>query len=239
MARYITSLPIDRIHGLLHTPGSRGGIVCTDGPTIGNSARSHSTIVKPASAAQTVIRSKIAASSKLFATLDQATAQAWNDLAWQITRTNALGYTYRLTGIGVFNQVNLFRQLDGQALTTSPPPFAAIPPPITALTSCSVAFSLLDFTLLAPGVVNNCLCCVRTTNSSPSQARKRTRSELRWPNQNPHFCFQTTISNTILFHIALNNVSVTAGEFIGAEFRLMSAGYLVRTPWFIRIQLVS
>jgi hypothetical protein len=94
-------------------------------------ARSKASPVQPRTPAQSERRAQLTVLSQRWRTLDESLRAEWRALADELTRSDALGLTYRLTGLQAYLQVNLWRALLGLAPQDNPPPQLDAPSPIS------------------------------------------------------------------------------------------------------------
>jgi hypothetical protein len=94
-------------------------------------ARSKASPVQPRSPAQTARRAQLTVLSQRWRTLSENNRAEWRALADELTRSDALGLTYRLSGLQAYLQMNLWRALLGLAPQDNPPPQLDAPAPIT------------------------------------------------------------------------------------------------------------
>jgi len=97
----------------------------------GQYARAKASPVQPRTPAQTERRAQLTVLSQRWRTLDEALRSEWRALADELTRSDTLGMTYRLTGLQAYLQVNLWRALLGLAPQDNPPPQLAAPNPVS------------------------------------------------------------------------------------------------------------
>jgi hypothetical protein len=94
-------------------------------------ARSKASPVQPRTPAQSERRAQLTVLSQRWRTLSEFNRAEWRALADELTRSDALGLTYRLSGLQAYLQVNLWRALLGLAPQDNPPPQLAAPNPVT------------------------------------------------------------------------------------------------------------
>jgi hypothetical protein len=94
-------------------------------------ARSKASPVQPRTPAQTERRAQLTVLSQRWRTLEESLRSEWRALADELTRSDALGLTYRLTGLQAYLQVNLWRALLGIAPQDNPPAQLAAPNPVS------------------------------------------------------------------------------------------------------------
>jgi hypothetical protein len=94
-------------------------------------ARTKASPVQPRTPAQTERRAQLTVLSQRWRTLDESLRAEWRALADELTRSDTLGLTYRLTGLQAYLQFNLWRALLGLAPQDNAPPQLDAPNPIT------------------------------------------------------------------------------------------------------------
>jgi hypothetical protein len=94
-------------------------------------ARSKASPVQPRTPAQAQRRAQLTVLSQRWRTLSENIRAEWRALADELTRSDALGLTYRLSGLQAYLQFNLWRALLGIAPQDNPPPQLDAPNPIT------------------------------------------------------------------------------------------------------------
>jgi hypothetical protein len=94
-------------------------------------ARSKASPVQPRTPAQSERRAQLTVLSQRWRTLSEANRAEWRALADELTRSDALGLTYRLSGLQAYLQFNLWRALLQLPPQDNPPPQLAAPNPIT------------------------------------------------------------------------------------------------------------
>jgi hypothetical protein len=97
----------------------------------GQYARAKASPVQPRTPAQTERRAQLTVLSQRWRTLDESIRAEWRALADELTRSDTLGLTYRLTGLQAYLQFNLWRALLGLAPQDNPPPQLAAPNPVS------------------------------------------------------------------------------------------------------------
>jgi hypothetical protein len=94
-------------------------------------ARAKASPVQPRTPAQTARRAQLTVLSQRWRTLSEGIRAEWRALADELSRSDSLGLTYRLTGLQAYLQFNLWRALLGIAPQDNPPPQLDAPSPIT------------------------------------------------------------------------------------------------------------
>ena len=236
MAIHRLNIPFAQMRGTMHNLEHRQGITLSDAPTQGHNSRRYCAHQPPPTAAQRAIRGITGASAKAWSALPAATAAAWRVLAAQVTRNNSLGYTYRLTGCALWNQVQFYRQLDGQAIDPTLPPLLDVPGPCTGITQFYVGATNLIVIAYYTGIPDTCKALIRITNSSSNQARMRQHHELRIPTTDPTTSIVQANAWRFIWNILPTAVTLTELEWVGFEMVFMSPDYLPRAPWFIPLK---
>jgi hypothetical protein len=232
MPKHALTLPWDKFRGKISLPWSTAGLVLYDAPHAGNVSRQMVIPYNPNSPTQLLARSRISSSASAWKNLSAALAAQWRALAAQITRTNCLGFNYVLTGIAVFNMVNNYRLLHGEALTTTPPDLGDVPGPIPVTPdvywdglSLFIVLTPIDY----PPTVR---ILARITPSIPSAARTLRRTELRLPMANPVLCWFAVTPGTAILECIPDTVSIDDAQWCGVECTAMSSDFLPRAPQF-------
>lgn len=78
----------------------------------------------PQSEQQIAVRSALSLASQAYQTTTDSERAAWDALADNYNRDDALGQTYDLTGQMLYMQVNLYRQLAGEVITDTAPSYS-------------------------------------------------------------------------------------------------------------------
>jgi hypothetical protein len=94
-------------------------------------ARSKASPVQPRTPAQSERRAQLTVLSQRWRTLDESLRAEWRALADELTRSDALGLTYRLSGLQAYLQFNLWRALLGLAPQDNAPPQLSAPNPVS------------------------------------------------------------------------------------------------------------
>jgi len=94
-------------------------------------ARAKASPVQPRTPAQAQRRAQLTVLSQRWRTLTESNRAEWRALADELTRSDTLGLTYRLTGLQAYLQINLWRALLGLAPQDNPPPQLDAPNPVS------------------------------------------------------------------------------------------------------------
>jgi hypothetical protein len=93
--------------------------------------RSKASPVQPRTHAQAERRAQLSVLSQRWRTLPESERAEWRALADELTRSDALGLTYRLSGLQAYLQFNLWRALLGIAPQDNAPEQLAAPNPVS------------------------------------------------------------------------------------------------------------
>jgi len=94
-------------------------------------ARAKASPVQPRTPAQTERRAQLTVLSQRWRTLPESNRAEWRALADELTRSDTLGLTYRLTGLQAYLQINLWRALLGLAPLDNAPEQLDAPSPVS------------------------------------------------------------------------------------------------------------
>jgi hypothetical protein len=208
----------------------------SDAPTQGHNSRRYCPHQPPATNAQRKIRTLTANSAKAWSALPAQICADWRALATHVSRDNSLGYTYQLTGIGLWNQVQIYRQLDGLAIDATLPDLLDVPGPLTSITQFYRGATNLIVIAYYTGVPDTCKALIRISNSSPNQARMRQHHELRIPTTNTATSIVQATAWRFIWNLLPTAVTLTNLEWVGFEFIFMSPAYLPRAPQFFPLK---
>jgi len=241
MAIHKLRLPFAQMRGTLHSLDPRTGITLSDAPTQGHNARRYCPRQPPPSPFQVAIRTHIGRSAKAWSALPAATAALWRNLAYKITRNNALGFRYRFTGIAVWNQVQLYRQGTGLEILDTLPDFTLIPPPVTSIVALTTTANNFHIELNCNGFTNQSMVSIRFSSSSPNAARFRQPSETKFPYPAPAFYLPNVWNGLLNSTLAPAYVTqhLAPGEYLGLHLTPLSPQFLSGPAWFIPLQLIS
>jgi hypothetical protein len=232
-------IPFAQMRGTIRDGNPRTGLSVTDAPTEGHNSRRYNPHQPPGTPAQRKIRTYTAASAKAWSALPAATAAAWRTLATQITRDNSLGYAYHLTGIGLWNQVQHYRQLDGQSIDATVPDPLDVPGPASTPITFEQDGAIITAKVKVNLAPNGSKVLWRATNSSTNQSRLRQPHELRIPTTSTPNSFATFAANWAIVSFTPDTITTTPAEFVGLSYTIMSAAYLPRPPLFIPLHVIE
>jgi hypothetical protein len=239
MPKHSLVLPYDQFHGGIKLPDRTTGLVLYGTARAGLVSRQLVVPSNPQSTQQIEARGFLSACSAAWKLLSAANAALWRALADQITQTNILGINYTLTGIACYCRVNVFRQLNGQAITATPPDFATIPIPITGITSCVFETGTMTLILTCTGMTNGQLIFARFTPSIASLSRLLRRNELRVATADSTDAFGTVAAGAATITFDPDLIVLASAQYCGIELTAMGSTYLSRAPLFFNHQLIA
>jgi len=240
MARFTLIPPFERFHGKVKQPDQDNGLVAFHNPKAGNVCRNWVMPDNPKSVQQTMIRGHFAAAAVAYKALSAVNAAAWRALAAQINKTNILGLGYALSGIACYQQVNVMRLLQGAAQSATAPAFADIPPPVTGVTSITMAGAVATTIIVTTGIANGCFILFRMTPAVSTFARLLRENELRIPSTTEADAFEVVAGSPTTNVITITQFAApVATNYVGLEVTAMSAAYLARAPQFFNHQVVA
>ncbi len=94
-------------------------------------ARAKASPVQPRTPAQSERRAQLTVLSQRWRTLPEGNRAEWRALADELTRSDSVGMTYRLSGLQAYLQVNLWRALLGLTPLDNAPPQLDAPSPVS------------------------------------------------------------------------------------------------------------
>jgi hypothetical protein len=152
MALVTLRQPFDRFRGALMDVGG-SGIVVYDSLKAGQVARRFVSPHNPKSANQETVRTYLTAAAQAYRALSATVAANWNAAAVLVKKKNNLAVDYEYSGINLFCEVNFYRQLDGQAITPTPPVKTELP--VIAAAAITATISATPSSTLTVGVTNS------------------------------------------------------------------------------------
>lgn len=193
-------------------------------------ARNWAYPTNPLTAVQQIIRAFFSQIASAWQEVDDADAAGWVALADQLERTDSLGRPYGFYVNNAYMQVNLYRLLNGAAITDTAP---AYNPPATPVIS-AVAADFPSAQVFITHSQTGGFFFVRLTNALPSPRYNARINDLRIATD--------ALANSIVaqgaspqeISITLSRVSFTEGDHVGAWVLPLSADYVPGTPFFLR-----
>lgn len=224
--------PFDRFRGSLMDEGG-SGLVVYDSKKSGAVTRRWLSPANPKSPNQETVRTYLTAAAQAFRAMTAVQAAAWDTAAKLHHRVNALAMVYEYSGINLFSEVNFYRQLDGQSITSTPPVKTELP--VIAAGSITATISVSPSTTLTVGVTNSLspgadvfhglvLCSIPWTR--PARQPRRNDYSMRDHATPAHNLF--AFPGTSAVNVALVNslVSVKTADVIKIRVTPISADYV-------------
>jgi hypothetical protein len=178
----------------------------------------------PDTAQQQTVRNYMALAAAAFQLLTDAEKTAWHNLGLGIDRVDKFGDTYHPSAIQTYQMVNVYRQLDGQAITDTAP--ALDEQPAIDSVSGSVAGAVLTVSAVHSLAAAGELLLCRVTPPLPSPVRLARENELRFIDSTPADCIVANGATPTSIPMDIDNFTVAAADHIGIMVLTLSSGYL-------------
>src|SRR5262249_30182838 len=156
---------------------------------------------------------------------------AWSNLARSVQLRNAVGQLYTLDAIGFFNQVQMYRQMAGNSILTTPPTVFESSRPMS-LTSLVVSGSSAVFTYTTSSGVDT-WDTIRVTPPFTSQVRQAKPGELRYMSASTADSFVDNSSSPHHMTIPMDNFTLTPGDRVGVEILILSTDFVPGLSLFV------
>lgn len=193
----------------------------------------------PLTTLQQQIRAYFAAAAAAWKLVTDSEAEGWANLADQMGGTDSLGRAYGFYVNNAYLSVNLYRQLDGQAITDTAPAYAAEPgaTEITDVLWNDTDSLQITFTHAAPA---GSFFLVQATPFLLSARRKARRNELRIPTTSlpDSIVARSASPQTIDVNPARLGLSPGA-NYLGVRLLTISSGYVPGGELFVPSILTS
>jgi len=175
MSKYTLQPPFARFSGTIGLPSSVAGQIIYKTTTGGGVSRNRQKMPNMRSSKQNLNRSYVSQVAKAYSALPRATAQDWTDLAEKVQLTNILGDFYVLSGVALFQKINLYRLYAGVSISHTLPSTTQLAAPAGDLVITDLAGDVslsIDDTELAI----NSIIFARMSAPLPGAARMGTES---------------------------------------------------------------
>lgn len=241
MGIFTVAPPYDKIHGKIMGESGVNGQVVYSTRTAGNVYRNYVIPANPQSTLQVVVRAALAAAAAAWKDITEAQAYDWNVKAATIYRTNILGVQYSLTGIGLYCEINTYRQLNAQAIVDVLPTIVAPVKPVgitsVTQTSATVLTIIANFTGNDDGYFGIC----RVSAPLPGEARQARVGDCRLRDATIANNIIAVATNSVTFpltvpsgyYTALDRIGIylmpTSDEYFAGEATLIS-NYEIAAP---------
>mgnify|MGYP006288888475 FL=1 len=206
--------PFDTFRGRSKGPSGYGGQVLYP---VGQAhySRGYVEPTNPESNQQTAIRALLAAAAQGFSALTETQADDWRDAAVGVTRKNAAGQDYDLSGANLYNLINLYHTMDGEALTATPPALTT-PGNVTAVTTVTQATTNLTINCThSLGATD--LVYVRVTRALSGAARNARTNEFRTITTDFADSIVAQAASPQAIVLPMEEFTLAVGDYIGVE----------------------
>ena len=229
--------PFDTFRGIVRSPGTLNGQVTY--PVGGaNFSRTFVQPANPQSDHQVAIRALLATVAQGFSALTEVQADAWRAAAVGVTRQNAAGQTYDLSGANLYALINMYRTMDGEALVAAPPALTA-PGAITDITTVETAGTNLQLIIThSLNVATDFILC-RSTAALPGAARNARANEYRIGTTALADAIVISSASPQTISLASYELAHTVGEYIGIELLPIGPTYYPGTAHRDKNEIVT
>lgn len=224
MALCTTVGPFGLLSGSFADRAAANGVVAN--PTFGrNVLRQYVIPDNPATTPQVLARSRFINAVNSFSTLNQSEIEPWRDFADAITRTGRLGLPYKPSAVNMYIAVNVLRQLDGQTISTSPPPLElleAIDPDSIQLewNAGPPTVASINWTDSLP---SGSFVIVRATRALPTASRLGRKNEVILASLP---AASILLSSTQTLAASIGKLNAALGSYHGVLIQSVSSGYV-------------
>lgn len=197
-------------------------------------ARRHVLPAQPRTTAQVNIRAYLTAAAQAFGDLTTAERTAWETMANLMTHSH-LGFTYTPYAINAYISVNVWRQLDGQAIDdAAPTALAGFTASVIATVGYVTATTVFSFILTHNGVATVGFWAVSTTPTLASAQRAARPSDYR-------LAMATTADAIVAVEATPQTIELTAplhlwanGDYMAIKVVPLGAAYSYGTEFTSR-----
>ena len=215
--------PFDDFHGTVSGQTVNNRLVLSSSRREANTARAWQAPHNPLSFRQIEMRKFMTLSAAAYRDLDIADANDWTDAANAHARTNILGLDYYLTGMALFSMLNMYRQIAGQAITSTLPDFFTPPLPIAVTSAIRFASTVFKAIVNVEGLQVGAHVFIRVSPPLPGaacRARSKTCRMLDIDLSNNIMQFS---SNPITMSMSMPVDYIKLGDHVGIEVRSLSS----------------
>jgi len=228
MPRITLVSPFAKFHGKSSAPGEPGGQVLY---SVGAALYSRRLVdpANPDTTHQSTIRSLLATGANGYQALTDVQAAAWRTAASGLTRKNIFGQIYAWTGMSLYMSVNTYRQMDGEALTATPPATDS-PGAILGVTSATVNGANLDVVITHSMDVGDLVYC-RVSEDLGSASRQGRPNDLKTLTTDFDDSIIVRSASPQTLAIPMEYFTVTAAEHIAIHLLPLTSVYYPGTDW--------
>lgn len=188
-------------------------------------ARNMVTPTNPDTSQQQVIRNYLSLAATAWKSVTDAEESAWAALAAQIIRTNPLGADYTPYPNNVYEMVNFYRQLNGQAITDTAPSYAS-PAAAGSISNLEFAGGQLDIEVTHGLTPASGFFVVRVTPNLGSARRQARGNELRYADGTLSDNIVAIAASAQVIQLDNLNFSLNVGDWIGIQVLTVTNDYL-------------
>lgn len=178
----------------------------------------------PQTTMQQAVRNYMSLASAAFQSLTAAEKAAWEAVGLLDDQTDSVGGKYNPSAIQEYQKVNMYRQLDGQAITDTAPSYAQWAA-ATSVAASSAGGNLTVAVTHSLGAAGG-FFAIRVTPALASLVRNARENELRYLETSglPNCIVSQAVSpqNVIM---AMDAFTISPGDYIGIEVVTLSDGY--------------
>jgi len=214
------SAPVESFRGKL---GGLDGIV---GYPVGGRMFGRNMVVpaNPNTTMQQLVRGYLAAGAVAFQSVTKIEKADWESLAENVILADKYGQKFTPSAIQLYQRVNMYRQLDGQAITDTAPAYD-IQPAATSVAG-TIAAGDLQIDITHSNTPADVIFAVRVTDTLPSAVRNARENELRYIDASPADCIAPGGVSPQSVTMDMDNFTVAIGDYIGVEIVSLSDAYL-------------
>ena len=231
--------PFDAYHGTVSGQTANNKMVLFSSRRAANVARSWVLPDNPNSTLQAAIRSYLSLGATAYKGLSQVNADAWTAAANLLSRENILGLQYYHTGIGLFQMVNMYRQMGAEAIVEAVADI--VPPPLPLAVDSIVATSTtaLDIVADVTGIEAGGMALCRVTSPLPGAARRARSNDCRMLDATIADNIVVMGTDTCDFTLTMPTSHIVADDLIGVEITPLSAEYFPGPRLLVANQVVT
>lgn len=187
----------------------------------------------PETPAQVAARAHLTTTSEAAQTLSLPQVEAWDAIARNIVRTGALGLSFRLNWLSLFNQVNSYRLQDALPVVLNPPAFdgANLPAAINHVVSDDGnPTQQLDIVLGDPAGTVGSRVALRITRDLGSPTRQARDNEFRYATASAFSILPRVVPGNpnAVYVLQATTLNVLVGQYVGVSALILSPnGYPV------------
>lgn len=214
------SAPVESFRGKL---GGLDGVV---GYPVGGRQIAREMVVpaNPDTTPQQTIRGYLSNAAVAFQSLTAAEKADWKATGLLTDLTDAYGQKYNPSAIQLYQRVNCYRQIDGQAITDTAPNYEVQPAP-TSVAAAIVAGDL-QITITHANTPADVMWAIRVTPAQPSAVRLARRNELRYITALMSDSIVSGGASPQAVTLGQDNFTIVATDAIGIQVIALTDDYL-------------